>query len=360
MGSCWMGRLEFVDWMAELGWMVAGLSVENMAGWRCRFGVGNMAEWLGRFGVENSAACCGFHVNISACCRLGVDDSTTCRLDSSSLDISTCNLGVDSPQNAAQRSRSQPASASTTAPAPPAGPAPVFDPKRLLYRSQAKQFVTLGSLFTLICLAGLIYGRLSMRRGGKHGEGCSDVGVRLGIFLPPFVSATFSLMLRKHANPIRSTLAVQSLASFCFFVSLGCLAVTMIWWHASAPSINLARSDGAEETYLKGISLQVEGWPIFFHPTGMAVSGNSLLLSAAFRMARFVLARGVARLESETTFPGLEIGDISFCGNQSAVNSSLALAGRDIIAVLATEVLSRPARVTWRDLPNASFGRSIQ
>ena len=119
-----MGRLEFVDWMAELGWMVAGLSVENMAGWRCRFGVGNMAEWLGRFGVENSAACCGFHVNISACCRLGVDDSTTCRLDSSSLDISTCNLGVDSPQNAAQRSRSQPASASTTAPAPPAGPAP--------------------------------------------------------------------------------------------------------------------------------------------------------------------------------------------------------------------------------------------
>jgi len=245
----------------------------------------------------------------------------------------------------------------------PGSPVPtlhVFDPKRLLYRSQAKQFVTFGSLFTLICLAGLIYGRLSMRRGGKHGEGSSDVGIRLGIFLPPFVSATFSLMLRKHANPIRSTLAVQSLASFCFFVSLGCLAVTMIWWHASAPSINLARSDGAEETYLKGISLKVEGWPIFFHPTGVAVSGNSLLLSAAFRMARFELSHGVARLESETTFPGLEIGDISFCGNQSVVNSSLALAGRDIIAVLDTQALSQSARVTWRDLPNASFGRSIQ
>ncbi|CAE7266205.1 unnamed protein product [Symbiodinium natans] len=245
----------------------------------------------------------------------------------------------------------------------PGSPVPtlhVFDPKRLLYRSQAKQFVTFGSLFTLICLAGLIYGRLSMRRGSKHGEGSSDVCIRLGIFLPPFISATFSLMLRKHANPIRATLAVQSLSSLCFFLSLACLAITTIWWHASAPSINLARTHGAEETYLKGISLQVDGWPIFFHPTGVAVSGNSLFLSAAFRIARFRLAGGVARLESETTFPGLEIGDISFCGNQSAVNSSLALAGRDTIAVLATEVVTRSARVTWRDLPNASFGRSIQ
>ncbi|CAK9019045.1 Pyruvate dehydrogenase [NADP(+)], partial [Durusdinium trenchii] len=94
----------------------------------------------------------------------------------------------------------------------------VFDPKRLLYRSQAKKFVTVGSLFTLICLAGLIYGRLSMRRGNKHGEGVPDVLLRLGIFLPPFVSATFSLLLRKNANPNRSTLAVQSLAWLCFFV----------------------------------------------------------------------------------------------------------------------------------------------
>lgn len=58
----------------------------------------------------------------------------------------------------------------------------VFDPKRLMYRSQvgvghlpsiswkAKKFVTAGSLFTLICLAGLIYGRLSMRRGQNHGH----------------------------------------------------------------------------------------------------------------------------------------------------------------------------------------------
>ena len=36
--------------------------------------------------------------------------------------------------------------------------------------AEAKKFVTVGSLFTLICLAGLIYGRLSMRRGNKHGH----------------------------------------------------------------------------------------------------------------------------------------------------------------------------------------------
>lgn len=50
--------------------------------------------------------------------------------------------------------------------------------------------------------------------------------LRLGIFLPPFVSAVFSLLLRKNANPIRSTLAVRSLAWLCFSVLLA------MHWHS--------------------------------------------------------------------------------------------------------------------------------
>lgn len=238
----------------------------------------------------------------------------------------------------------------------------VFDPKRLLYRSQAKKFVTVGSLFTLICLAGLIYGRLSMRRGNKHGEGVPDVLLRLGIFLPPFVSATFSLLLRKNANPNRSTLAVQSLAWLCFFVSLSFLLVTSVVWHASAPSIKVAqRGPELEEIYLKGVSLEMS-WPMFFHPTGVAANGNILLLSAAFRLARYELQvdeskAQCARLLNEVTLPALEIGDLTF----SPDNSTVALAGRDMVCYLpsASMELGSP-RLSWRSLPSSHFGRSHQ
>ncbi|CAJ1344552.1 unnamed protein product, partial [Effrenium voratum] len=230
----------------------------------------------------------------------------------------------------------------------------VSDPKRLLYRKQAKQFTTIGSLFTLICLAGLIYGQLCMRRGSKHGEGSSDVLIRLGIFLPPFVSAMFTLLLRKNANlPIRSTLAAQSLALLCFFLSSGFLLVTTVWWHASAPSINLAHESA--EVYLKGVSLEMQGWPMFFHPTGVAAAGRTLLLSAAFRVARFELGETHARLVSEATLPALEIGDLAFFGN-----SSVALAGRDTVTYLPVASLMQTARLHWRQLPSSHFGRSIQ
>eukprot|EP00434_Breviolum_minutum_P024938 symbB.v1.2.022027.t1/scaffold1936.1/size153520/1 len=186
----------------------------------------------------------------------------------------------------------------------------VFDPKRLMYRSQAKKFVTMGSLFTLICLAGLIYGRLSMRRGSKYGEGAPDVLLRLGIFLPPFISAMFSLLLRKNSNPIRSTLAVQSLAWLCFFVSLAFLLTTSLIWHAAAPSIKV--TPDSEVVFLKGSSLELDDWPMFFHPTGVAATGNILLLSAAFRIARFEWDGFKARLVNEVTLPALEIGDLTF------------------------------------------------
>lgn len=233
----------------------------------------------------------------------------------------------------------------------------VFDPKRLMYRSQAKKFVTVGSLFTLICLAGLIYGRLSMRRGSKYGEGAPDVFLRLGIFLPPFVSAMFSLLLRKNANPIRATLAVRSLAWLCFFVSLAFLLVTSVIWHAAAPSIKVAPKE-SDVVFLKGTSLEMPDLPMFFHPTGVAASGNLLLLSAAFRIARFEFSGVRARLVNEVTLPALEIGDLTFAPD----NGTVALAGRDMVSylpsnsLLETAATGRVASVAWRSLPASHFG----
>lgn len=102
--------------------------------------------------------------------------------------------------------------------------------------------------------------------------------------------------------------------------SLSFLLVTTVLWHASKPSIQL--SENSHEVYLEGISLDLP-WPMFFHPTGVALKGDMLLLSAAFRLARFELKGRATRLVNELTLPALDIGDLAFSDN-----GTVALAGR--------------------------------
>eukprot|EP00435_Cladocopium_sp_Y103_P051408 s1574_g16.t1 len=120
---------------------------------------------------------------------------------------------------------------------------------------------------------------------------------RLGIFLPPFMVAAFTIFIRPYPekphyramvedmedyrNPSRVRPATQCVVLFGALISCTSLAFAL---QLHAPPV-LATPQ--KRPVLRVTEWTVDRWPLFFHPKGLTASEDALIVTTDFAVARF-------------------------------------------------------------------------
>lgn len=205
-----------------------------------------------------------------------------------------------------------------------------------LYESQAHDTVFGGSLFTLMSLGFCIVYQVELRLEVYEDHPMAFFA-RLGIFLPPFMVAAFTIFIKpypeKHhyremvedtedyRNPRRVRPATQCVVLFGALISCTSLAFAL---QLHVPPIQMQ----PPRPVLRVTEWTVDRWPLFFHPKGLAsvqTHGDgdvALIVTSDFAVARFQLHDRVAQLAEERRLRGYELGDAT------VMNSSILLAGQ--------------------------------
>lgn len=203
-----------------------------------------------------------------------------------------------------------------------------------LYENQAHDTVFGGSLFTLMSLGFCIMYHIQLRLEVYEDHPMAWFA-RLGIFLPPFIVAAFTIFIKpfpeKHhyrvmvedmedyRNPTRIRPATQCVVLFGALISCTSLAFAL---QLHVPP--LATQPKRPVPVLRVTEWTVDRWPLFFHPKGLTASEaqDALIVTSDFAVARFQLQDGVAQLAEERRLRGYELGDAT------VMNSSILLAGQ--------------------------------
>ncbi|CAL1155481.1 unnamed protein product, partial [Cladocopium goreaui] len=168
-----------------------------------------------------------------------------------------------------------------------------------LYENQAHDTVFGGSLFTLMSLGFCIMYHIQLRLEVYEDHPMAWFA-RLGIFLPPFIVAAFTIFIKpypeKHhyrvmvedmedyRNPTRIRPATQCVVLFGALISCTSLAFAL---RLHVPP--LATQPKRPVPVLRVTEWTVDRWPLFFHPKGLTASEaqDALIVTSDFAVARF-------------------------------------------------------------------------
>lgn len=228
-----------------------------------------------------------------------------------------------------------------------------------LYEGQAYDTVFGGSLFTLMSLGFCVVYHIQLRLEVYEDHPMAFFA-RLGIFLPPFMVAAFTIFIRPYPekphyramvedmedyrNPSRVRPATQCVVLFGALISCTSLAFAL---QLHAPPV-LATPQ--KRPVLRVTEWTVDRWPLFFHPKGLTASEDALIVTTDFAVARFQLHDRVAQLAEERRLRGYELGDAT------VMNSSILLAGQRELYYLKSFGTDEASDLTGLGLPSAVGG----